>query len=83
MPTLGNVVNYGCYKGGKKLNSVQYCHNCSGDNIRWQFEVLDDQRQVMGHVEVTLSCKGLNMNESQQAAEMRRLAQVEVDRIEQ
>ncbi|MBV9505104.1 MAG: hypothetical protein JO323_08890 [Acidobacteriia bacterium] len=77
---LGKVVAHGCYNDDKKLNSNLYCHNCpnNANNIRWRFEVLDQDDTLIGHVEASLRCKGVNASEGQQRQMLTRLAQAQV-----
>jgi hypothetical protein len=70
---LGNVVDQGCYKNGERQGNAKFCHNCrnqQGNQVIWQFEVLDDNDVVIGHVNAALDCNSRQGkgDESQQKA---------------
>jgi len=78
MATLGKITRQGCYKGDEWQSEYKYCHNCStksgGDEIRWTFEVLGDDGQLIGHVEATLACNKSCGSEDQQKAKLLQIA---------
>ncbi|MEL6359145.1 MAG: hypothetical protein AAFQ01_04320 [Bacteroidota bacterium] len=80
MAKLGQVVNQGCYKDGDRLSgasgNIKYLHNCTsagGDEVRWTFEVLNDNDEVIGHIEAVLP-SSFNGDETAQKAKIREIA---------
>ena len=77
MAVLGQVVEQGCFKNGKRISNAKYTHNCTsagGSEVIWKFEVLDEQGGLLGHVDAGLSCDWQG-NETQQKAQIRRIAE--------
>ncbi len=74
---LGEVVEQGCYKNDQRMSGAKYIHNCTsagGNEVRWKFEVLDDDGELQGHVIAALSCS-FSGDETAQKKRIREIAE--------
>ncbi len=70
MSKLGKVISQGCYKNDKRMSDAKFTHNCiaaGGNEVRWEFQVLNEQNELIGTVVAGLSCS-FDGDESQQKA---------------
>lgn len=85
VPTQGDVLSHGCFKGSKRVGRAKFCHNCKqagGDNVQWTFEVIDEATKiVLGEITVKYEIKSKFPNETGQSKAINKLAQAAIKKL--